>query len=72
MEFDPPELVKQKEGTLPVPNPILSYLPKHVKRCLEEREALFKEHPRPDLDLCLVPKVDKYVRILGEEFPQRK
>ena len=34
-----------------------------MKHCLtkEEREALFKEHPRPDLDSCVPPKVDKYM-----------
>lgn len=75
VEFDPAELVKRKEGTLPVPKPISSYLSKHVKRCLskEEREALFKEHPRPDLDVCLVPKVDKYMsEFLGKNFPKER
>jgi len=31
----------------------------------EEHEALFKEYPRPDLDFCAPPKVDKYVSFLG-------
>ena len=70
-EFDPAELVKHKEGTFAVPKPISSYLSKHVKRCLskEEREALFKEHPCPDLDACLV---DKYMsEFLGKNSQDR-
>ena len=46
---------------------------KHLKRCLpkEEREALFKEHPRPDLHSAVPPKVDKYVQdFLGKCMPK--
>ena len=48
------------------------YLNKHMKRCLtkEVREALFKEHPRPDLDTCVPPKIDKYMaKFLGKCMP---
>ena len=51
------------------------YLNKHMKRCLtkEEREALFKEHPRPDLDTCVPPKVDKYMsEFLGKCLPKER
>ena len=35
----------------------------------EEREALFKERPRPDTEVCTVPKVDKYMtEYLGKQF----
>jgi hypothetical protein len=48
--FDPPALVKSSEGTFKAPKIIQEYLDKHFKRCAskEEREALFKEHPRLD------------------------
>ena len=65
MESEPAELVKHKEGTfLSLSHFHHTYLSKHVKRCLskEEREALFKEYPQPDIDTCLVPKVNKYNR----------
>ena len=50
-QFDPASLVKSKEGTFSVPSTMKKYLNKHMKRCLskEEREAIFKEHPKPDL-----------------------
>ena len=70
LDFDPASLVRSREG---VNKPIQSYLEKHLKRRLskEEREALFKEHPRPDLDVTLPPKVDKYVsEFLGKKFPR--
>ena len=72
-EFDPAELIRHKEGTFSVPKAISSYLSKHVKRCLSkgEREALFKEHPQPDLEVCLVLKVDEYIsELLGKNFPK--
>lgn len=50
------------------------YLDKHMRRFLakEEREALFKEHPRPDIDACLPPKVDQYLTdFLGKCFPRQ-
>ena len=45
----PPLSVKAKEGTLHLPNNMKKYLSNYLKRYLtkEEREALFKEHPRP-------------------------
>ena len=45
----------------------------HLQKCLskEEREALFKEHPHPDIDVGAPPKVDKYVAdFLGKRFPK--
>ena len=50
--FDPAELVRSREGTFKAPKVIQQYVDKHFRRCLlkEERDALFKEHPRPDLD----------------------
>ena len=37
----------------------------------EEREALLKDHPRPDMASCKVPVVDKYIReFLGKRFPK--
>jgi hypothetical protein len=50
-----------------------TYLEKHLKRCLpkEEREALFIEHPKPDLDATSAPKVGKYVSdFLGKKLPR--
>ena len=49
-DFDPASLVRSREGTMKVPRSIQKYLDKHLSHCLtkEEREALFKEHPRPD------------------------
>ena len=49
------------------------YLNKHMKHCVtkEERETLFKEHPRPDLDTYVPPKVDKYTsEFLGKHMPK--
>ena len=73
--FKPGSLVKSKEGTFQVPSDIKEYLDKYMKRCLtkEEREALFKQHPRPNLDSCLPPKVDKYMsEHLGKRFPRER
>ena len=38
---------------------MIEYLDKQLRRCLpkEEREAIFKQHPRPDLACCLAPKM---------------
>ena len=72
-QFDPASLVKSKEGTFSVPSTMKKYLNKHMKRCLskEEREALFKEHPKPDLHSCSPPKVDKYISdFLGKRLPK--
>ena len=49
------------------------YLDCHLKRCLskEERDALFKEHPKPDLASCNPPKVDRYMAdFLGKRMPR--
>ena len=73
LDFDPTELVKNREGTFVIPKSVETYLSKHLRRCLtkEEREALFKEHPRPDAEVCTVPKVDKYMtEYLGKQFPK--
>ena len=46
-----------------------------MKRCLskEEREALIKDHPRPDSPSCKVPAVDKYIKeFLGKRFPKEE
>jgi len=61
--FDPAALVKASEGAFKPPEVIKTYLNKHLRRCLskEEREALFREHPRPDLESCSVPQVDKFI-----------
>lgn len=43
-----------------------------MKRCLskEESEALFKEHPRPDLLSCSPLKFDKYMSEFGKCLPK--
>ena len=43
-----------------------------MKRCLsKECEALFREHPRPDLEPCSPPEVDKYMsEFLGKSLPK--
>ena len=73
--FDPSSLVKTKEGTFRAPQAMEKYLNKHLKRCLskEEREAIFKEHPKPDLDSSVPPKADRYmIDFLGKRFPKEK
>jgi hypothetical protein len=63
-------LVKSREGTFKPPKPMERYLKKHLRRC-QEREALFKEHPLPDIDACTPPKPDKYLMDhLGKCFPK--
>lgn len=72
-DFDPASIVQSKDGAIKVPRVIVKYLDRHLKRCLtkEEREALFREHPRPDLDVTLAPKVDRYISdFLGKKFPK--
>ena len=72
-QFDPASLVKSKEGTFSAPSMMKKYLDKHMKRCLskEERDAMFKEHPKPDLHSCNPPKVDKYIsEFLGKRLPK--
>ena len=73
--LDTSSLVKTKEGTFRAPQAIEKYLNKHLKRCLskEEREAIFKEHPKPDLDSSVPPKADRYmIDFLGKHFPKEK
>ena len=56
-----------------VPRSIQKYLDKHLRHCLmkEEREALFRECPGPDLDTTLAPKADRYISdFLGKKFPR--
>lgn len=75
MEFDPAELVKKKEGTFCAPAVIADYLEKRMKRCLtkDEREALIKDHPKPDLPACKVPAVDKFIKeFLGKRYPKEE
>ena len=51
----------------------MKYLEKHFKHCLskQEREALFKEHPRLDTAVCVVPRIDKYITdFLGRRMPK--
>ena len=46
-----------------------------MKRCLskEERDAMFKEHPKPHLQSCNPPKVDKYIsELLGKRLPKEQ
>lgn len=65
--------MEAKEGTSKVPRIMQKYLDRHMKRCLtkEERDALFKEHPRPDLASCMPPRVDKYmIDFLGKRMPK--
>ena len=71
--FNPSSLMKASEGTFIPPTQMEECLNKHLKRCLrkEEREALCKEHPRPDLHSCTPPNVDKYmVEFLGKRVPK--
>ena len=54
-----------------VPRSIQKYLDKYLRHCLtkEEREALFREHRRPDLDTTLAPKADRYISdFLSKKF----
>ncbi len=72
-QFDPASLVRSKEGTFKALKLMKKYLDMHLRRCLtkEEWEALFKKHPRPDLDSCVAPKVDKYMGdFLGKRLPK--
>ena len=74
-DFDPASLVRSREGTMKVPRSIQKYLDKHLRHCLmkEEREALFKEHPRPDFDTTLAPKAERYMSdFLGKKFPREQ
>ena len=65
--------MKSKEGTFSTPRPMQKYLEKHLTKCLskEEREALFKENPKPDLPVCSPPKIDKFITdFLGKKLPK--
>ena len=73
--FDPASLVTSREGTFKPPPWMRKYLDKHLRRCMtkEEREAVFKEHPRPDIMACMAPKPDKYISdFLGKRFPKER
>ena len=73
--FEPSSLVKAKDGTFQTPKSMRKYLEKHLRRCLskEEREALFKEHPKPDLPVCAPPRVDKFMTdFLGKKLPKER
>ena len=70
VEFNPTELVKKKEGTFSALAVIVDYLEKRMKWCLtkSEHEALIKDHPKPDLLLCKVPAVAKFMKVfLGKQ-----
>ena len=67
--------VKAKDGTFQTPKSMRKYLEKHLRRCVskEEREALFKEHPKPDLPVCAPPRVDKFMTdFLGKRLPKER
>ena len=54
-----------------VPKSIQKYLNKYLRHCLmkEEREALFREHPRPDLDATLARRpTDTYLTSWARSF----
>ena len=73
--FDPTSLIESKEGTFKTPPWMKEYLECNLMHCLskEEREALFKQHSRPDLPCCAPPKVDKiYVQVSREETRREK
>ena len=58
-----------------VPRLIPKYLDKHLRHCLtkEEREALFRKHPKPDLDTTLAPKANRYIsNFPGKKFPREQ
>ena len=70
--FNLGDLMKTKDGTFKVPKYMKSYLNKHMKHCLT-KEALFKDHSRPDLDSCVPPKIDKYMsEFLGKRMPKER
>ena len=51
------------------------YLDKYMKRCLskEERDAMFEEHPKPDLQSCNPPRVDRYIsEFLRKRLPRER
>ena len=73
--FEPSSLVKAKDGTFQNPKSMRKYLEKHLRRCLskEKREALFKEHLKPDLPVCAPPRVDKFMTdFLGKKLPKER
>ena len=74
-DFNPASLVRSREGTMKMPRLIQKYLDKHLRHYLtkEEQEALFREHPRPDLDTILAPKAGRYIPdFLGKKFPMKQ
>lgn len=73
--FIPSSLIKSKEGTFQAPSDMKRYLNKYLRHCLskEEREALFKKYPRPNLEACAPPKVDKFMSdFLGKRLPKER
>ena len=70
--FDPALLVKCKEGTFKPSKTMKHYLAKHLRRRLarEEREALLKEHPLPDMGACATPKADNSQATWASAFPK--
>ena len=73
-DCDPTELLgENRGGTFVTPKSVSTYLSKHLRHCLtkEEWEVLFKEHLRPDAEVCTVPKVNKYMtEFLGKQLPK--
>lgn len=73
--FKPSSLIKHKEGTFQAPAAMKRYLNKYSRRCLlkEEREALFKEYPKPNVEACTPPKIDKFISdFLGKRLPKER
>lgn len=71
--FELSSLVKSKDGTFKTPKPMRKYLEMHLRRCLsKEQEALFNEHPKPDLPVCAPPKVDKFVSDFLGKLPRER
>jgi len=64
MGFDPSALVMVKKGTFIAHPIIVQYLDIHLKKCLanEECDSLKNDHPKPSVDSCKVPVVDKYIK----------
>lgn len=62
--FDPTlEREDKDDFKVKVPRPIEKYFDKHFRRSLskEERTAMLKRHPKPDIDAAVPPKLDSFV-----------
>ena len=61
--FDPTlEWEDKDDFKVKVPRPIEKYFDKHFRRSLskEERTAMLKRHPKPDVDAAVPPKLDSF------------